>query len=64
MTSYFLTPPASFGSGEVEDCYGVSPAMAVLPDLKAWNELPPEKRAYAAARFIEEKMHSGEWDTR
>ena len=54
----------ALGTGEVKDRYGVSPAMAALPDLREWNGLPPEKRARIAARFVEEKMHSGEWDAR
>src|ERR1700683_888498 len=41
-----------------QDCpvwpYGRSPAMDGLPDLRAFNALPPEERARAAARHVEE----------
>lgn len=34
--------------------YGTSPAMEVLPTIKAHNELSPEERAEASTRFVEE----------
>lgn len=41
--------------GKIE-IYGRSPALEVLDDLKAWNALSPEERAYAAARHVEKRL--------
>ena len=46
-------------SGEL---YGRFPAMEVLEDIKYINNLSPEERAYAYARFVEWRLGYTEKD--
>lgn len=38
--------------------YGRSPALEALPALRAWNDLPPEERAKAAAAFVRARLEA------
>lgn len=45
--------------GQSTELYGRSPALEALKDLRAWNALPPEERAKAAAAFVKRKIEEG-----
>ncbi len=42
-------------AGRSFEAYGRGPAMDALPLVRAYNALPPEERAYASARLVEER---------
>jgi hypothetical protein len=41
--------------------YGRGPMMDALPAMRAYNALPPEERARAAAWFVDDMIERGEW---
>lgn len=49
-----LLDPASWPYAE--ERYGRSPAMQALDDLRAWDALPPDVKAKAAAHFVRQRI--------
>lgn len=40
----------------MDEVYGKSEALAVLDDVKAFNELPIDEQVYARARHVEDRL--------